>query len=292
LIGRELPYGEDSPLAMAVQKSREPPLAPESLSPALRSTWSAAILKCMAADAQRRGDGGGGGHCGVGPLVVASRTRRASRCGLARGRLRSAGWRTGRGGREGDRPASAASRGARVSRVAVARIGFAAKAEAEFSTSCRKPLQSEADRLFEQAAAAELRTTGAGARDPGTQRKRRYGIGRLGVHRRPTRPPHGGDEWKRVAARFRIIRPRICGGPKRRRSKANGSRLSGSSSWRKRISMRLATPTWCALCPRAAASRAWKAATWIKPAPTCPRSSACNLACRIPAMGLATEPSR
>jgi hypothetical protein len=166
------------------------------------------------------------------------------------------------------------------------------KPKRSFPLPHRKPLQSEADRLFEQAAAAELRTTGAGARDPGTQRKRRYGIGRLGVHRRPTRPPHGGDEWKRVAARFRIIRPRICGGPKRRRSKANGSRLSGSSSWRKRISMRLATPTWCAPCPRAAASRAWKAATWIKPAPTCPRSSACNLACRIPAMGLATEPSR
>jgi tetratricopeptide (TPR) repeat protein len=36
-------------------------------------------------------------------------------------------------------------------------LGFAGKAEAELSAAGRKPLQPEADRLFEQAAAAELR---------------------------------------------------------------------------------------------------------------------------------------
>jgi tetratricopeptide (TPR) repeat protein len=36
-------------------------------------------------------------------------------------------------------------------------LGFAGKAEAELSAARRKPLQPEADRLFEQAAAAELR---------------------------------------------------------------------------------------------------------------------------------------
>jgi hypothetical protein len=54
MLTGELPYGEDSPLAMAVKKTREPPVAPESLSPSLRRTWSAAILKCMAAEPGRR----------------------------------------------------------------------------------------------------------------------------------------------------------------------------------------------------------------------------------------------
>jgi hypothetical protein len=54
MLTGELPFGEDSPLAMAVKKTREPPVAPESLSPALRRTWSAAILKCMAAEPGRR----------------------------------------------------------------------------------------------------------------------------------------------------------------------------------------------------------------------------------------------
>ena len=54
MLTGELPYGEESPLAMAVKKTREPPVAPESCLPSLRRTWSAAILKCMAAEPGRR----------------------------------------------------------------------------------------------------------------------------------------------------------------------------------------------------------------------------------------------
>jgi tetratricopeptide (TPR) repeat protein len=49
-----LPFAEDSPLAMAVKKTRERPVAPEKLATALRPTWSAAILKCLEADPKRR----------------------------------------------------------------------------------------------------------------------------------------------------------------------------------------------------------------------------------------------
>jgi len=49
-----LPFSGDLPLAMAVNKTRERPAAPERLAPALRPTWSSAILKCLEADHKRR----------------------------------------------------------------------------------------------------------------------------------------------------------------------------------------------------------------------------------------------
>ena len=49
-----LPFAVESPLAMAVKKTRERPVAPEKLAPALRPTWSDAILKCLEADPKRR----------------------------------------------------------------------------------------------------------------------------------------------------------------------------------------------------------------------------------------------
>jgi tetratricopeptide (TPR) repeat protein len=54
MLTGELPYPEDSPLAMAVKKMRERPEPPETLAPALRPTWSAAIYRCLEADPKRR----------------------------------------------------------------------------------------------------------------------------------------------------------------------------------------------------------------------------------------------
>ncbi len=54
MLTGELPYPEDSPLSMAVKKTQERPLAPDRLAPALRPTWSAAILKCLEPDPKRR----------------------------------------------------------------------------------------------------------------------------------------------------------------------------------------------------------------------------------------------
>jgi len=54
MLTGDLPYPEDSPLAMAVKKTRERPPVPEKLAPALRPTWSAAILRCLEADPKRR----------------------------------------------------------------------------------------------------------------------------------------------------------------------------------------------------------------------------------------------
>src|SRR2546421_12534405 len=54
ILTGELPYGEESPMAMVVKKMRERPIAPESLAPALRRTWSAAILKCLEVNPDKR----------------------------------------------------------------------------------------------------------------------------------------------------------------------------------------------------------------------------------------------
>jgi hypothetical protein len=109
-------------------------------------------------------------------------------------------------------------------------LGFTAKAEAELANSRRKPLQPETDRLFEQAAAAELRG----------QPSRRARSWRGGVcwpiWRSSTinwAVPRRRTNGSRSRRSFRIIRPRICGWPKRRRSRANGSRPSGNSFWRR-----------------------------------------------------------
>jgi tetratricopeptide (TPR) repeat protein len=81
-------------------------------------------------------------------------------------------------------------------------LGFAGKAEAELSASRRKPLQPAADRLFEQAAAAELRGQPQQARAILARRGNDVAVladlafidDRLGR-------PAAAEEWKQVAAR-------------------------------------------------------------------------------------------
>ena len=332
MLTGELPYGEDSPLAMAVKKSREPPVAPESLSPSLRRTWSAAILKCMAAEPGRR-------FPDVRQVLthLETRTRRGLWWKLIRRRHRRmlriaavvagvlavlvlarwlwpaepggqavADWQQGVYDLQAGEPVAAARRLERaisqhrlppVAHAYLAwawhELGFTAKAEAELSASRRKPLQPEADRLFEQAAAAEMHGQPQQAR--AILARRGNDVGCWPTWRSSTTNsavPRRLRNGNKSRPSPRIIRPRTCASPNGPPNTDNGSRPSGNSSWRKPISMPLATPIWCARCRPAAASRVWKAAMSIRPATTCPRSSACNLACRIPAMGLASEPSR
>ena len=54
MLTGELPYPESSPLAMAVKKSRERPVAAATLAPALRPTWRAALRQCLEADPKKR----------------------------------------------------------------------------------------------------------------------------------------------------------------------------------------------------------------------------------------------
>jgi tetratricopeptide (TPR) repeat protein len=241
MLTGELPYGEDSPLAMAVKKTREPPVAPESLSPALRRTWSAAILRCMAAEPGRR-------FQDVREVLthletrtrgrlwwklIRRRYRRLLRIGaatagvavalvLARwvwpaepGAQAVADWQQGVYDLQAGEPVAAARRLERaiaqhrlppVAHAYLAwawhELGFAGKAEAELSASRRKPLQPEADRLFEQATAAELRGQPQQARAILARRGNDVAVladlafidDRLGR-------PAAAEEWKQVAAR-------------------------------------------------------------------------------------------
>jgi tetratricopeptide (TPR) repeat protein len=238
MLTGELPYGEDSPLAMAVKKSREPPVAPESLSPALRRTWSAAILKCMAAEPGRR-------FADVREVLthLETRTRRGLWWKLIRRRHRRllrigaavagvmvvmvlarwlwpaepgaeavADWQQGVYDLQAGEPVAAARRleqalaQHRLPPVAHAylawawhELGFAAKAEAELSASRRKPLQSDADRLFEQAAAAVLRGQAEQAR---AILARRGVLADLAFIDDRLGRPGAAPEWKRVADQF------------------------------------------------------------------------------------------
>ena len=54
MVTGKLPFAQSSPLAMAVKKTSERPVAPETLAPTLRTTWSRAILKCLEAEPKRR----------------------------------------------------------------------------------------------------------------------------------------------------------------------------------------------------------------------------------------------
>ena len=237
MLTGELPYGEDSPLAMAVKKTREPPVAPESLSPALRRTWSAAILKCMAAEPSRR-------FADVRQVLthLETRTRRGLWWKLMRRRHRrllriaavSAGavvvlvlarwlwpaepgaqavadWQEGVYDLQAGEPVAAARRLERaisqhrlppVAHAYLAwawhELGFNDKAEAELSASRRKPLQPEADRLFEQAAAAELHGQPEQARAILAQR---VVLADLAFIDDQLGRPSAAEEWKQVAAR-------------------------------------------------------------------------------------------
>ncbi len=48
LLTGELPFANDSPLALAVRKTRETPNSPIQLAPTLRPTWERCILRCLA----------------------------------------------------------------------------------------------------------------------------------------------------------------------------------------------------------------------------------------------------
>ena len=54
MLTGDLPYREESPLAMAVKKTTVRPVAPETLAPALRPNWSAALLRCLQPDPKKR----------------------------------------------------------------------------------------------------------------------------------------------------------------------------------------------------------------------------------------------
>jgi serine/threonine-protein kinase len=240
MLTGELPYGEESPLAMAVKKSREPPVAPESLSPALRRTWSAAILKCMAPEPGRR-------FADVRQVLthLETRTRRGLWWKLMRRRRRrllriaavSAGaavgvvlalwlwptepgaeavadWQEGVYDLQAGEPVAAARRLERaisqhrlppVAHAYLAwawhELGFNDKAEAELSASRRKPLQPEADRLFEQAAAAELHGQPEQARAILARRGNDATVlADLAFIDDQLGRPTAAEEWKRVAA--------------------------------------------------------------------------------------------
>jgi hypothetical protein len=237
MLTGELPYGEDSPFAMAVKKTREPPVSPESLSPALRRTWSAAILRCMQAEPGRR-------FADVRDVLTHLETRTRSRLWwkLVRRKhrrlLRIAGaaagvaavlvlarwlwpaepgaqavvdWQEGVYDLQAGEPVAAARRleralaQHRLPPVAHAYLawawhdlGFADKADAELSASRRKPLQPEADRLFEQAAAAELHGQPEQAR---TILAHRGVLADLAFIDDRLGRPGAAEEWKQVAAR-------------------------------------------------------------------------------------------
>jgi tetratricopeptide (TPR) repeat protein len=236
MLTGELPYGEDSPFAMAVKKTREPPVSPESLSPALRRTWSAAILRCMQAEPGRR-------FADVRDVLthLETRTRRGLWWKLIRRRHRRllriatavAGlvavlilarwlwpaepgaqavvdWQEGVYDLQAGEPVAAARRleralaQHRLPPVAHAYLawawhdlGFADKADAELSAARRKPLQPEADRLFEQAAAAELHGQPEQAR---TILARRGVLADVAFIDDRLGRPGAAEEWKQVAA--------------------------------------------------------------------------------------------
>jgi tetratricopeptide (TPR) repeat protein len=81
-------------------------------------------------------------------------------------------------------------------------LGFAGKAEAELSASRRKPLQPEADRLFEQAAAAELHGQPEEARVILARRGNDATVlADLAFIDDQLGRPAAAEEWKQVAAR-------------------------------------------------------------------------------------------
>ncbi len=54
LLTGELPFANDSPLALAVRKTRETPTSPIQLAPTLRPTWVRCILRCLAPKPEAR----------------------------------------------------------------------------------------------------------------------------------------------------------------------------------------------------------------------------------------------
>jgi hypothetical protein len=56
MLTGELPFSDESPLAMAVRKTRERPASPRRYAPALRPHWEQTILRCLEPDPARRFD--------------------------------------------------------------------------------------------------------------------------------------------------------------------------------------------------------------------------------------------
>jgi tetratricopeptide (TPR) repeat protein len=195
MLTGELPYPEDSPLAMAVKKTRERPVAPETLAPALRRTWSAAMYRCLEPDPKKR-------FADVREILTHLETRSPRRLWwrlLGRrhgGKLKLAGaavalaagaaialwlwppepraaavadWQEGTYNLQGGEPVEAARRleralaQHRLPAVAHAYLalawqeaGFADKARAELNRALYKPLQPEPDRMFARAVQLQL----------------------------------------------------------------------------------------------------------------------------------------
>jgi len=200
MLTGELPYPEDSPLAMAVKKMRERPIAPETLAPALRRTWSAAMYRCLEADPEKR-------FADVREILTHLETRNPRHLWwrlLGRrhgGKLKLAGaavalaavaalalwlwppepgteavadWQEGVYNLQAGEPVEAVRRleralaQHRLPAVAHAYLalawneaGFADRARGELNRALYKPLQPEADRLFARAVQLQL----AGQRD-------------------------------------------------------------------------------------------------------------------------------
>lgn len=195
MLTGELPYPEDSPLAMAVKKTRERPLAPDKLVPSLRPTWSAAISKCLEADPKRR-------FRDVREILMHLETRSRGRLWWRLLRRRHGGklklaavaivlgaigaaawwlwppepraeaiadWERGVFDLQAGEPVQAARRLERAlaqHRLPVVAhaylalawhdLGFGDKARAELNQALYKPLQPETDRRFEQAVKLQL----------------------------------------------------------------------------------------------------------------------------------------
>ena len=203
MVTGELPYPESSPLAMAVKKSRERPVAPETLTPVLRPTWRAALRQCLEADPKKR-------FQEVREILTHLETRSPRRLWwklLGRrhgGKLKIAAaaavlvalavaawwlwppepraeavadWHEGVYNLQAGEPVEAARRlesalaQHRLPAVAHAYLalawrqaGFAEKAHTELNRALHKPLQPEPDRLFAQAVQLQLAGQGEPAR--------------------------------------------------------------------------------------------------------------------------------
>jgi len=238
MLTGELPYPENSPLAMAVRKTRERPIAPETLAPALRPTWSSAMLKCLEADPKKRF----ADVCEIltyletrsrgrlwlrllrrnhgGKLKLAAAAAGVAVIGAIVGWLRPpeahadaiADWEQGVLNLQAGEPVYAARRLERAlaqHRLPVVAhaylalawhdLGFAAKARAELNRALYKPMQPEPDRLFAQSVQLQL----DGQREPALAllKRRTNGLADLALLEDELGKPEAETHWKQVVAK-------------------------------------------------------------------------------------------
>ena len=235
MLTGELPYPENSPLAMAVRKTRERPIAPETLAPALRPTWSAAMLKCLEADPKKRFADAREiltyletrsrgrlwwrllrrGHAGK--LKLAAATAVLAGIGAIAWWLwppephaeAIADWEQGVLNLQAGEPVYAARRLERAlaqhrlpavthAYLALAwhDLGFADKARTELNRALRKPMQPEPDRLFAQSVKLQL----DGQREPALAllKRRANGLADLALLEDQLGKPEAEARWKQV----------------------------------------------------------------------------------------------